>query len=45
MIKIVKTIQVQNTIHLKNNNKTNVLNKKNDYMKKKFITTYLKKSK
>ena len=35
MIKIAKTIQIQNTIHFKKNDKTNALNKKSDYMKKK----------
>ena len=35
MIKIIETIQIQNSIHLKkNNNKINVLNKKSDYIKK-----------
>ena len=35
IIKNVKTIQIHNSLHIKKNDKTNALNKRNDYMKNK----------
>ena len=37
MIKILETIQIQNTIHVKKNNKIDALNKQNNHMKSKQI--------
>ena len=40
IIKNVKTIQIHDLLHIKKNDRTNVLNKQNNYMKNKNTTNY-----
>ena len=40
MIKNIKTIQIHDLLHIKKNDRTNALNKRNDYMKNKNIINH-----